>query len=83
VGKMGMEIADLMGPPGSKSKSKAPVDEEDAAAGGGDEAAEGEDDTGDQEAAELSAYSELKDAITGGTEEEGLSAFKKLLDICG
>lgn len=79
MGKLGSEIADMVGPPDSKSKKYPKPDAEDAADGGDDEAAEGEDD-GSQEDAELSAMEEFEGA---GDAKAKLEAFKKLLDICG
>lgn len=79
MGKLGAEIADMVGPPDSKSKkySKAASDEEDAADGGDDEESE---DSGGQEDAELSAMEEFEGA---GDAKAKLEAFKKLLDIVG
>ena len=79
MGKSGDEFADMVGPPGSKSKyGKSKLDDDE---GSGDESeSSGE---GDMEAAELSAFEEYKDALQSGSADEGLAAFKKLLDICG
>lgn len=72
MGKMDDDIVELVGPPGKKSKYSK----------GDDDAAE-PDEEGDDEAAELSAFEEYKDALQNGTSEEGLAAYKKLRDICG
>jgi hypothetical protein len=74
VGKMDDEFANLVGPPGSKSKYSRGKPSDD------DEETESSDEA-DAEAAELSAFSEYKDAMQNGTDEEGLAAFKKLRDI--
>lgn len=74
MGKSEDEIVELVGPPGKKSKY------------GKDDESESEveaDDEGDDEAAELSAFEEYKDALQNGSAEEGLAAYKKLRDICG
>jgi len=73
------DIVALVGPPGSKSKyGKGRMDDGD---GSDDEDTESSAEK-DNEAAELSAFSEYKDALQNGTDEEGLAAFKKLIDIC-
>lgn len=77
MGKLGAEIADMVGPPDSKSKKYAKSDAEDAADGGDDEESE---DSGGQEDAELSAMEEFEGA---GDAKAKLEAFKKLLDIVG
>lgn len=72
MGDMDDDIVDLVGPPGSASKySKR------------DKGADAKDEEGDDEAAELSAFEEYKDAMQNGSAEEGLAAFKKLRDIVG
>lgn len=73
MGKMGKEIADLVGPP----------DEEDLADGGDDEAEEGDDPKGGQEEAEVSAAKDFQEATKNGTPEEVLSSLKDLLDLVG
>jgi len=71
------DIVALVGPPGSKSKyGKGKADSMD------DEDTESSDEK-DTEAAELSAFSEYKDALQNGTDEEGLAAYKRLRDTCG
>lgn len=77
MGKSEDDIVDLVGPPGSKSKYGKGKDEMPD-----DEETESSDEK-DTEAAELSAFSEYKDAMSNGTDEEGLAAFKKLRDIVG
>lgn len=72
--KFGVEVADMVGPPGKKDKEygKGKPD---------DEAAEGE--TEDGQDPEESAAEEFQSAIKDGSPADVVEAFKKLMDICG
>lgn len=75
--KFGVEVADMVGPPGKGKKYKKPDDIS------GDSDAEEEGETGDQEAAEVSAMEEFQSAVKDGSPEEALKAYKQLMDTCG
>lgn len=71
MGKLGRDMAALVGPP----------DEEDAADGGADE--DTEDAKGGQEEAEVSAMGDYRETLKTGTDEEALASLKTLLDLIG
>jgi hypothetical protein len=80
VGKLGSEIADMVGPPDSKAK-KYPKDSADDGEEGSDSEEAGE--SSDDEAAEQSAAEEFQSAVKDGSPTDVVEAFKKLMDICG
>jgi hypothetical protein len=74
MGRIGLEIADMVGPPGKKSKPYGKSSSDDA-----EEAGESDD----EEAAEVSAMEEFQSAVKDGSPEDALKAYKQLRDTCG
>jgi hypothetical protein len=80
MGKLGSEIADMVGPPDSKSKKYSKADD-------GEEGSDSEEagESSDDEAAEASAGEEFKSVVNddASTGADVIEAFKKLMDIFG
>lgn len=70
MGKMGQNMAALIGPPDEESDEPMADDE-------------GEGDKGGQEEAKTTAAKDLQDAVRGGTPEEVVSALETLIDLIG
>lgn len=69
-------VAGMPGPDKLGAKP-APASDEDAADGGADDEQEAKD------AAEESAFADVRSAITGGNDKAGAAALKEFLDQCG